>query len=868
MSWLDEVQYARSLGLTDKEIMEGMGMKSTEFRARMTMERSADKLAKIDKVEKLHAKDVSNMEISRQTGIPESTVRTLLAANAREKAEALLGTANMLKDEVARKTYVDVGEGVENHLGISKEKLKASVEILKQQGYVTHPVKVPQLGTRHETTIKVLCPPGTTQHTAWLNRLEIQQLDSFSIDGGKKYTKQHDPISIDPKRVAVRYKEEGGHLSDGVIYIRPGVKDLSMGSNNYAQVRIKVGDGHYLKGMAVFKDDLPAGVDIVFNTNKSDTGNKLDAMKPLKIDKATGKVDMDLPFGALVRNVTEVSADGKEVNVSALNIVNGEGAWKDWSKSMSTQLLSKQKPQLIRQQLDKTFEERQKQYDEIMSLTNPTVRKKLLKAFADETDAAAVHLEAASINAESRWHVILPVENMRPTEVYAPNYENGTRVALIRYPHGGPFEIPELTVNNRHQGAKKMIGKDSVDAIGIHPDVAGRLSGADFDGDTVIVIPNNSGKIKSQPALDGLADFDPKALYKMDDSRRGIRDCKNPTAQTGKIMGEASNLITDMTIRGASPDKIARAVKYSMVTIDAEKHHLDYAKAKRDFGIQALKDEFQVDPANPTKRGASTLISRARAEILVDETKPRSAREGGPIDPATGKLMMVPSGRTRKLEDGTRVPRQVKVERLAVTDDAHTLSTGHPIEKMYADHSNRLKAMANSVRKDWYETPRLQQSRTAKKVYAEQVQSLSDKLHNAQLNAPRERQAQVIANATVRAKRQANKHLDKEQIKRLESQALTEARKRTGAGKQRIEITDIEWEAIQAGAVSDSRLSDILLNTDIEEVKKLATPKPDRLMTSGRTARAKAMLASGDFSQAEVARALGVSLTTLKESLK
>ena len=104
--------------------------------------------------------------------------------------------------------------------------------------------------------------------------------------------------------------------------------------------------------------------------------------------------------------------------------------------------------------------------------------------------------------------MILPVSSMKPTEIFAPNYDNGTRVALIRYPHGGKFEIPELIVNNRNREASRLL-KDAKDGVGIHHSVAEHLSGADFDGDTVLVIPNGKGKIKADPMLEGLKNFNP-----------------------------------------------------------------------------------------------------------------------------------------------------------------------------------------------------------------------------------------------------------------------------------------------------------------------------------------------------------------------
>jgi hypothetical protein len=213
------------------------------------------------------------------------------------------------------------------------------------------------------------------------------------------------------------------------------------------------------------------------------------------------------------------------------------------------------------------------------------------------------------------------------------------------------------------------------------------------------------------------------------------------------------------------------------------------------------------------------------------------------------------------------VPKTIEVKRLANTDDAHTLSTKHPIEKLYADHSNKFKGMANKARLEASKTPNLTQSSHAKKVYAGEVESLASKLHTAQLNAPRERAAQVIAGAQVRAIKQSNKNLDREHLQRIEFRHLELARKRTGAGKTMIEISDREWEAIQAGAVSNARLKDILKHTDIDKVKKLATPKPKRLMSNTKAARAESMLASGKYTRQQVAAALGVSVSTLDRAM-
>jgi DNA-binding CsgD family transcriptional regulator len=842
MTFLDTVTDLKRRGLTEVEIAKGLGLSTTELRARRTIARNEAKQAEIAFANRLKAKQMSNVAIGERMGRNESYVRSLLAENAQEKADILLNTANVLQKRVDEVGFLDIGSGVEHHLDVSSTKLAASVAILKEKGYRVHSVKITQLGTGLETEMKVLTKPGTTQKEAWLNRDNIRQIQTFSEDGGRSHFGLLPHISINPKRIAVRYKEEGGDEADGVIYVRPGVKDVSLGNSRYAQVRVAVGKGHYLKGMAMYKDDLPDGVDLMFNTNKSDTGNKLDALKPMT-------EDMDNPFGAVFkRQITELKPDGTRKVTSAMNLVNEEGDWLKWSRSIAPQVLSKQSPSLARTQLDITYTSRKDELEEILALTNPTVRKKMLKDFSDATDAAAVHLKAAALPRQG-WHTILPMSSMKPTEIYAPNFNDGERVALIRYPHGGTFEIPELVVNNNNRGAKRLLG-NARDAVGIHSSVAERLSGADFDGDTVLVIPNNAGKIKSTPALEKLKGFDPRTEYK---AYEGMKVMDGPTKQ--REMGNISNLITDMTIHGASTQELAQAIRHSMVVIDAENHKLDYKRSAVDNGIAKLKEKYQ----GKTTAGASTLISRAGAKVMVPDRKLRLASEGGPIDPVTGRKVFVETG---KINFRTGGPKLTRSKKLAEEEDAHVLSSGTPIERLYADHSNRLKDMGNQARLAMINTPALKYSASAKKAYANEVASLNASLNLAIRNRPLERQAQVFANAIIKAKRAANPGMDEASFKKMKFQALEEARNRTGARKAKIVISPSEWDAIQAGAIMDTKLSTILDNADIDVVRQLATPRREIKMTPTKLSRAQAMLDSG-YTRAEVAAQLGVSLTTL-----
>jgi DNA-binding CsgD family transcriptional regulator len=866
-SYLDTVADLKKKGMSESEIAKGFGITTTQLRAARSIALAQQKQEKILRVQRYKEHGLSNTAIGQRMGLNESSVRALLAPGEKDKADALQTTANMLKGHVDKKGYVDVGRGVDSQLGITQTRLHTALSVLQEQGYAVHNIKVQQLGTGKYTKTKVLARPGTTLSEVQRNRSQIKLIDDFSNDNGRSFFKTQPPISISSKRIKIHYAEDGGGKADGVIFVRPGAKNLSMGADRYGQVRVLVDGTHYLKGMAVYKDDLPEGTDLLFNTKKSNTGRKKDALKPIEDDS-------ELPFGSIVRQIH--GPDGKVS--SALNFVGSkegagsEGDWDTWSRNLSAQVLSKQSPDLAKTQLNVTFQRRTRELAEINSLTNPTVRKKLLLGFADSTDSAAVHLKAASLPRQST-KVLLPISSIKPTEVYARGLRDGERVALVRFPHSGTFEIPELTVNNRNREGRSLLGAAS-DAIGIHHSVAERLSGADFDGDTVLVIPNNKRLIKSTAALEGLKKFDPM-IYKIPKDSPIQR---MTSARKGQEMGSVSNLITDMTLHRASTEELARAVRHSMVVIDAEKHELDFLQSEKDNGIRQLKEKYQ----GSKRAGASTLISRKEATTRIPERVARSASRGGPIDAVTGKKVFEETGRTRpdfkietdpntgkrvRVETSKRIPIVDKVPRLSVTEDAHALSSGTVMETIYGEHSNKLKAMANSARKEAVVLRSLPQSKSAKKVYAEEVSTLNAKLNIAKKNAPLERHAQLIANHMVSLRRQANPNMENDEVKKIKQYALNEARSRTGAQKTKISITAREWEAIQAGALSAHKLDDILTNTDLDHIKKLAMPKHISSLSSTELSRAKVMLSSG-YTEQEVADHLGIGLTTLKLGLE
>ena len=627
---------------------------------------------------------------------------------------------------------------------------------------------------------------------------------------------------------------------------------------------------HYIKGMAVYSDDLPKGVDVMFNTNKGKDKSKMEVLKPIKDDP-------DNPFGSLIKAGGQsyyIDKDGNK-KLSLINKRAEEGDWGEWADKLPSQFLSKQNYKLVKQQLNLAEADKQAEFDEIMSLTNPTVKKALLKSFSDDCDSSAVHLQAAALPGQ-KYQVILPVPSMKDTEVYAPNFENGSKVALVRYPHGGLFEIPILTVNNKQKDAEKMIGKNALDAVCINSKVAERLSGADFDGDTVMVIPTGKGNvnISNKPPLKELEGFDPKMQYP---EIPGMQYMRTKTSDSTQVeMGKISNLITDMTLAGAPDHEIARAVKHSMVVIDAGKHKLNYKQSEKDNNIAELKRKYQghIDPETGKYReGAGTIISRASSEQSVIK------RQGSPIiDPKTGKQTWknvdnptyekTTVSKTGKVTTKT-ITKTQKSTKMFETDDAYTLVSKmrNPKELAYAEYANKMKALGNEARKAMVNTPDIPYSPAAKAKYASEVARLDAALNVALKNAPKERQAQVLANAEVQAKKQANPDMTNKEIKKAGQQALDKARRQVGAKKELIEISDKEWEAIQAGAVSPNKLQKILNNSNMDTVKQMAMPRSTSKLSPAKLAHIATLKASG-YTNEQIAKKLGVSTSTIVNYMK
>lgn len=851
----------REEGLSETDIAKYFGINTTQLRTLNGLATSELRAKNIEIAEDYRNQGLNTSEIARKMGVNESSVRSYLNEKSKARVYAVRNVTDFLKEQVDKKGMIDVGAGVELELGISEKKLKEALYVLETEGYKTYTGSQPQVTNKNQkTNIRALCPPGTEYKEIYNGN--IATITDYTFDPNDPYAKPHKsfvyPESMDSKRLAVRYAEEGGKEKDGLIEIRRNVPDLSLGNSNYAQVRIMVDGTHYLKGMAVYSDDLPEGVDVVFNTNKS-SGTPV--ISPGKSVLKPIKDDPDNPFGSLIKEKGGQSyyegSDGKQ-HLSLINKTREEGDWDHWSDSLPSQFLAKQNLQLVHRQLDISKSDKDEEFKEIMALTQPTVRKQMLKTFADDCDAAAVELQAASLPGQ-KYKVILPCPSLKDNEIYAPTYENGTRLSLVRFPHAGTFEIPELVVNNKNREAKKMLG-NALDAVALSSKNAEILSGADFDGDTVITIPNSATiKISNKKPLEGLKGFDPSVEYP---KVPGMKVMVNSDIEMGKV----SNLITDMTIKGAPDEDIVKAVRHSMVVIDAKKHEYNYKASEIDNEIKRLKDTWQgrYEDGKWTT-GASTILSRAKGEVDIPK------RIGTPhIDKETGEyIYREDPDRWFVNREGKTVERTMKSTQMAEVKDARKLSSGTPVEEAYADYANHMKALGNQARKEYANLKEPERSTSASRVYAKEISNLEKKLEEAQKNQPRERMAQRLANSTVKAKMAEFPELktDKTLRGKIETSALRDAREAVGAKRTTITITDREWEAIQASAVSPTKLKQIFRHVDADELRKRATPRETATISESKIARMRSMDARGKTIN-EIANALGVSVSTVNKYLK
>ena len=679
-------------------------------------------------------KHYTNAKIATLMNLPnESTVRDKRTRGRNGNSEKFIKISEELKKECDAKGIIDVTKDVSNFLGCSEDNLNKALVTLQDQGYELKKLNYKNItNPMYEVNVTALCKPGEDTHLLFKQPERVMVLTSVeeSIKQRRDGEVDHDndvesaalrrgigptpQVSLD--RIKIRYgddPDDPGVIRDGLIELRAvrdqngklvaACPDLSLGNARYGQVRIAVEGDRYIKGMAVYNEDLPEGCDIRVNSNKSMAKGIDGALKQLERNK-DGSIAKNMFGSAVIQTVQRdqngnpiIGPDGKQL-ASAINFVGSynpanpmedahvEGRWAKWSKNLPAQFATDLPLAVTRKQLQLQSKIHDEQLQEIMSVNNPSVKRKLLIDYADQMDAAACDLKAAPIGGQ-KTRVLLPVPSLGDNECYCPGLEDGTSVAVARFPHQGKWETAILRVNNQNAEAKKMIG-DGADAIGLNHNVHGILSGADSDGDTGIVIPMTrknwkTGEfdkvidIENMPSLVGrvktddsggfkmvrISDFDTSAEYGIDNPR--FKDMVNSKGEPtyryfkteeakGKEMGIVSNLLQDMRNKGCeNADELFRADCYSMVVIDAKKHKLNYEQAYKDFGIAELKKKYQThldaETGKLKEQGASTLVTLASSPSLQPlraQWKPSNTS----IDPETGKKIFKAPKKTTEMK--------------------------------------------------------------------------------------------------------------------------------------------------------------------------------------------------------------------------
>lgn len=903
---------------TQTQIAQALGMTRTQFDPAYSAAKNDVRLKMIAFVEKckepktnpLGKKEgMTNYEIEKYTRehfgergrIPENTVTSLLNERSKARTEAASSTANFLKAQVKEKGMIDIGSDVELYIpGCSRTKLDTAIDILKQEGYLVYGRRIDQVTnpkSNNKTTIQVLCPPGTPKNILFEHLGDVKSIADYhaevSDDGETKYWKMEYPASLDSKRIAVRYGDKTyddgytGAEREGWIFIKRGCKDLDLKDSLYAQVRILVDGNRYIKGMASYYDGpFPEGCDLIFNTKKSSGTPLIDPdpdakqlLKPIQHD------DPMNPFGALIKANTGqyhyIDDDGEE-KLGLINKKSEEGDWDNWKRTVSAQFTSKQNIPLIKNQIDISLKDKRAEFEAIKQLDNPVLKKNLLMKFASSCDSDAVDLRTGPMPGQS-FQVLVPIPSLRDGECYAPQYPDGTKVAVVRYPHADVSEIPILTVNNKNKEGLELLGKYAKDCIGLSKKAEDQLSGADNDGDAAMVIPIREGgpSITARQPFKEMIDWDDQIAYppRRDENGKIISNVLSKDAAQ-KQMGIVTNLIMDMDLRGAPEADKVKAMKHSMVIIDAPKHKLDWKLSEVENDIEALKKKWQKhydDEGNVIKTGgASTLLTRAKSEVHVGK------RIGQPkVDPKTGELIYKTAPDDKRFwydKKGKAHEYTETVPAMSLVSNAYDLMSSknpenaNPKEVIYADYANSLKAMANEARKlAYYGLEEYEYSKEAAAKYADEVASLTNKVNLSRRNAPRERMAQIQANARKDKLVEENPDLkgrDKEtkkKLKKIRQQAIIETRGEYNAKRVPIDVTEREWEAIQNRAVDKQTLETIFKYANDKQIRQYATPRTDsRALRDAQIARIKA-LKDAKWTVAEIAAYLGVSKSSVEK---
>ena len=210
---------------------------------------------------------------------------------------------------------------------------------------------------------------------------------------------------------------------------------------------------------------------------------------------------------------------------------------------------------------------------------------------------------------------------------------------------------------------------------------------------------------------------------------------------------------------------------------------------------------------------------------------------------------------------------------MSLYDDPYKLTSGgskenpgFKIEGIYAEYASRMKSLANKARKETLSIKDIPVSKSAAETYAPEVARLKAAVNEARKNSPFERQALALAQVAVKMKKEDNPNMSQADESKALDKELKKARAIVGAHRKEIDISDREWEAIQAGAVPKTTLEQVIRFADQDKLKERAMPKERKAPSSSTISAIKSMIASG-YTREEVAKRFDISTSTLSRYL-
>lgn len=198
----------------ERAIAKIMGLSNTkELRVQYALAKDEKRTYDVQTAKSMRADGKSLNEIAKAMGFKnDSSVRSLLNDQSASKMNKSKKTADTLKQCLKEKlkddpkAVLDVGVGVERELGVSKEKLNEALYIMQQEGYQVWKGSVPQAtNPGKKTNLRIVGPEGTPK-SAPFDYEHIHSVSEYtSRDNGETFSKTKFPVSMDPKRLAIRY---------------------------------------------------------------------------------------------------------------------------------------------------------------------------------------------------------------------------------------------------------------------------------------------------------------------------------------------------------------------------------------------------------------------------------------------------------------------------------------------------------------------------------------------------------------------------------------------------------------------------------------------------------------------------------------